>query len=156
MALSIWQSYWISTVSGEAWTLAGLSGDWLVRPITTILSSYPTELAVSLAVVGLTALFLAGEAYFASRRRAAARVPAKAKAVAGPPAAVAPRERPIASGLDDLQAQAAQQIDAAEHALNRLLAECDGIAKLPVEPTLVPERQLKTAAPAPARQSLAA
>jgi hypothetical protein len=155
MALSVWQSYWISTGSGEVWTLAGLSGDWLVRPITTILNSYPTELAVSLAVVGLTALVFALQAAFASRRPEAPQVPAsKAKPTVA--AAVEVRERPIAAGLADLQAQAAQQIDAAEHALNRLLAECGSIAKLPVEPTLVPDRQLKAETPAPARPSMAA
>ena len=163
MALSVWQYYWISTSSGEGWTLAQLGDSWLVRPIATILISYPTELAVSLAVVGLTALILSLQTYFANRRPdephvIASHVSARAKPVAVPLPALEARERATAVGLDNLQAQAAQQIDAAEHALNRLLAECRGIAKLPVEPTLVPERQLKpaTAAPAPARQPLAA
>ncbi len=158
MALSVWQYYWISTGSGEGWTLAQLSESWLVRPITTILNSYPTELAVSLAVIGLTALILSLQTYFANGRPDAPRVTAKAKPVAVLIPALEARERSTAVGIDNLQAQAAQQIDAAEHALNRLLAECGSIAKLPVEPTLVPERELKpaAAAPAPARQPLAA
>ena len=61
-----------------------------------------------------------------------------------------------APDLQSMQTRAAEQIDAAEHALNRLLAECAGIAKLPIEPTLTPERELKPEAVAPARPSLAA
>ena len=88
------------------------------------------------------------------------------------PRAAAPQPKPVeapqsktelalqelarAPDLQSMQARAAEQIDAAEHALNRLLAECAGIANLPVEPTLTPDRQLKPEAPAPARQSLAA
>ena len=80
----------------------------------------------------------------------------------GGPRAAAPQPKPVEApqsktevALQEL-ARAAEQIDAAEHALNRLLAECAGIANLPIEPTLTPERQLKAVAPAPARQSLAA
>jgi predicted PurR-regulated permease PerM len=141
-----------------------MSGDWLVRPIATFLNSYPTELAVSLAVVGLSALILALQAYFAKLRPHAAQavtqvptqMPAKAKLTAAQVSGVQVRARSTPVGLAELQARAAEQIDAAEHALNRLLAECAGIANLPVGPTLTPERQLKAEAPAPARESLAA
>jgi hypothetical protein len=45
--------------------------------------------------------------------------------------------------LSSLQDSAASNIDAAEHALNRLLAECAAVMTLPVNPTLEPRRELK-------------
>ena len=44
--------------------------------------------------------------------------------------------------LVSMQAGAARQIDAAEHALNRLLAECATVMSPPVSPTFEPMRQL--------------
>ena len=58
--------------------------------------------------------------------------------------------------LSELQAQAAFQIDAAEHALNRLLAECAPIAAVSVNPTLTAQRELPKPAEKPDRSSLAA
>ena len=55
-----------------------------------------------------------------------------------------------------MQAQAAFQIDAAEHALNRLLAECASVAAVPVSPTVTAQRELPKAAEKPDRSSLAA
>ena len=45
--------------------------------------------------------------------------------------------------LASLQANAASNIDAAEHALNRLLAECAAVMTLPVGPTLEARRELR-------------
>jgi len=47
--------------------------------------------------------------------------------------------------LASLQAAAVSNIDAAEHALNRLLAECAAVMTLPVRPTLQAQRELKIA-----------
>lgn len=58
--------------------------------------------------------------------------------------------------LSDMQAQAAFQIDAAEHALNRLLAECAPVVAVPVNPTVTAQRELPKPAETPDRSSLAA
>ena len=57
-----------------------------------------------------------------------------------------------------MQADAAMQIDAAEHAFNRMLAECAKVTSLVVAPTFEPLRQLvREPAAVPAqRQPLAA
>ncbi len=47
--------------------------------------------------------------------------------------------------IASLQADAASNIDAAEHALNRLLAECAAVMTLPMSPTLQAQRELKVA-----------
>ncbi len=62
-------------------------------------------------------------------------------------------ERPT---LAAIQAQAASQVDAAEHALNRLLAECGGVMTLPVGPTLRALHDLPAERPATGRGSIAA
>jgi hypothetical protein len=63
-------------------------------------------------------------------------------------------EKPITLG--EMQAQAAFQIDAAEHALNRLLAECGPVATVPVSPTVAPQREIPKPAEKPDQSSLAA
>lgn len=47
-----------------------------------------------------------------------------------------------APDLQSMQADAALQIDAAEHAFNRMLAECAKVTSLVVAPTFEPLRQL--------------
>lgn len=64
-----------------------------------------------------------------------------------------------APDLRSMQAHAALQIDAAEHAFNRLLAECAKVGSSAVAPTFAPLRQLPDATEPPApqrRQPLAA
>ena len=57
-----------------------------------------------------------------------------------------------ADSIEALQARATTQVDAAEHAFNRLLADCAGIMALTVKPTLQPMRGLALASePVPAR-----
>ena len=58
--------------------------------------------------------------------------------------------------LSDMQAQAAFHIDAAEHALNRLLAECAPVTAVSVNPTVTAQRELPKAAEKPDSSSLAA
>jgi hypothetical protein len=60
--------------------------------------------------------------------------------------------------LHAMQARAASQIDAAEHAFNRLLAECAEVRAPVVVPSFEPLRQLarEPAAPPAQQQSLAA
>ena len=59
----------------------------------------------------------------------------------------------LAPDLLSIQAQAATQIDAAEHAFNRLLAECARVTKPIVTPTFQTMRQLaREPAVAPRRQ----
>lgn len=69
---------------------------------------------------------------------------------------VAARDLARVPDLLSMQARAAEQIDAAEHAFNRLLAECSLVARASVEPTFTPVRQLARQAAAPAQQPLAA
>jgi hypothetical protein len=63
-----------------------------------------------------------------------------------------------APDLRSMQAEAARQVDAAEHAFNRMLAECAKVTSLVVAPTFEPLRQLvREPAPVPAQhQPLAA
>lgn len=58
--------------------------------------------------------------------------------------------------LSDMQARAAFQIDAAEHALNRLLAECAPIAAVSVNPTVTARRELPEPIEKRDRSSIAA
>ena len=59
----------------------------------------------------------------------------------------------LAPDLQSIQAQAATQIDAAEHAFNRLLAECARVTTPIVTPTFQTMRQLaREPAAAPRRQ----
>jgi hypothetical protein len=58
--------------------------------------------------------------------------------------------------LAAIQAQAASQVDAAEHAFNRLLAECGGVMTLPVGPALQTLHQLPPERLAAGRASIAA
>jgi hypothetical protein len=135
-------------------------GGLRVHAIEQVLNSLPADLPVwAVAVVGiLLAAFLLVRGKKSQPR-------AKPAPVVSQPtpanhsentADVALQELAEARDVQSLQSRAAQQIDAAEHALNRLLADCAGIADLPIEPTLRPERQLKTEVPAPAAASLAA
>jgi hypothetical protein len=133
-----------------------------VQLIARFLDALPAELPEAMAIVlGLLAFALTLWAVQARRGRGA---PVEQAASPQPKATEKPlskaelavQELGRAPDLQTLQARAAEQIDAAEHALNRLLADCAGIANLPVEPTLTPERQLKAEPSAPAQQSLAA
>jgi hypothetical protein len=143
--------------------LAEQDGGWLVQMISTFLQSLPAELPEWIAVGAVVAVLAFLLSAIGARKRR--ETPRKAKVVSAKPVPVekAPSrpERALEApsgtqGLQSMQARAAEQIDAAEHALNRLLAECEGIANLPVEPTLTPERELKPEAKTPARPSLAA
>lgn len=44
----------------------------------------------------------------------------------------------------ETQRGAGQHIDAAEHAFNRVLADCEGVMTVPVKPTLTPSRELSS------------
>ena len=58
-----------------------------------------------------------------------------------------------APDLQSIQADAAMQIDAAEHAFNRMLAECAKVTSLVVAPTFEPLRRLvREPVPVPAQQ----
>lgn len=58
-----------------------------------------------------------------------------------------------APDLRSMQADAARQVDAAEHAFNRMLAECAKVSSLVVAPTFEPLRQLvREPAVVPAQQ----
>ena len=119
-----------------------------------------TDWAVALGVVGGLA-FLLARLRLGSRRG----VPLK-QPVAPPPQPVLEPQRSreqLASAahyrpsLAAIQAQAAFQIDAAEHAFNRLLAECASVMRLPVAPTFeTMHALLQQPAPPAARPSLAA
>jgi hypothetical protein len=59
----------------------------------------------------------------------------------------------------ETQRGAGQHIDAAEHAFNRLLADCEGVMTVPVKPTLRPARELSSTPPVeqpPVKQPIAA
>lgn len=58
--------------------------------------------------------------------------------------------------LASIQARAALQIDAAEHAFNRMLAECASVIAVPVAPAFETVHRLARQPATPARQSLAA
>ena len=66
------------------------------------------------------------------------------------------RESAEPVSLSDMQAQAAFHIDAAEHALNRLLAECAPVVAVPVNPTVTAQRELPKPIEKPDRSSIAA
>jgi hypothetical protein len=136
-----------------------------VQPIAQILESMPAELAGWMAVV-------AGFAAFALLLRLdQARKERRDVVIPRPPASalepgrdwqkimdVSLVELVRAPDLRSMQADAARQIDAAEHAFNRLLAECAKVTSLVLAPTFEPLRQLvHEPTPVPAqRQPLAA
>ena len=115
--------------------------------------------AIALAVIGLLAFVLARARQKRSRKegRVPAAMPARTPAAGRPGSsgatAIDVADRP---SLAAIQARAAIQIDAAEHALNRLLAECAAVATLPIEPTFATARELPARPAARARSSLAA
>ena len=136
-----------------------------MQPIAQILELIPAEIAGWMAVV-------AGFAAFALLLRwDQARKQPRELTIASPPASelepggdwrkimdVSLVELVRAPDLQVMHADAARQIDAAEHAFNRLLAECAKVTSLVVAPTFEPLRQLaREPAPVPAqRQPLAA
>ena len=66
--------------------------------------------------------------------------------------------RELARGPDiaAIQAQVALKIDAAEHAYNRIVADCAKVFRVAATPTFRPARQLAHQLEPPARQPLAA
>jgi hypothetical protein len=68
------------------------------------------------------------------------------------------RASEAASDPVEIQRGAGQHIDAAEHAFNRLLADCKGVMDVPVKPSLEPVSELATkpAEQKPADRSIAA
>ncbi|HWB46124.1 MAG TPA: hypothetical protein VG900_11845 [Hyphomicrobiaceae bacterium] len=68
-----------------------------------------------------------------------------------------PSSDPLASAIETRRG-AGQHIDAAEHAFNRLLADCESVMSVPVKPTLKPVSELppKPAEPKPDDRSIAA
>lgn len=132
-----------------------------MQPIAQILELIPAEIAGWMAIV-------AGMAAFALllRRLDRPRQDRRTKIV---PAAQARQLEPgrdwqkimdvslvelvRAPDLRSMQADAARQVDAAEHAFNRLLAECAKVTSLVVAPTFEPLRQLvREPAAVPAQQ----
>ena len=136
-----------------------------VQPIAQLLELIPAEIAGWMAVI-------AGLAAFALLLRwGQAREQPRELIIAPPPACelkpgsdwrkimdVSLVELVRAPDLQVMHADAAKQIDAAEHAFNRLLAECAKVTSLVVAPTFEPLRQLvREPAPVPAQpQPLAA
>lgn len=143
----------------------GLAGHLRVHLIELVTNSLPTDvlgwamLAVTVATLGLGLLLT----YAMTRERPIEKKPAEPLRRAelrtkGPMLAGAAPQRRVANSLDlqTMQDRAAQQIDAAEHALNRLLAEYALVATPSVEPAVKPARQLDRKLDAPAQQPIAA
>jgi hypothetical protein len=109
-----------------------------------------SDWAMALAVISALAFALARLRLFPERE---AKTAPRLSAVTQPPILEAERTRAqwartSAAGrptISSLQADAASNIDAAEHALNRLLAECAVVMTLPMSPTLQAQRELKVA-----------
>ena len=137
-----------------------------MQPIAQIVQLIPAEMAGWMAVV-------AGFAAFALLLRLdQARKEPRELIIAPPPACelepgsdwrkimdVSLVELVRAPDLQVMHADAARQIDAAEHAFNRLLAECAEVTSLVVAPTFEPLRQLvrePAVVLAPKQQPLAA
>lgn len=119
-----------------------------------------SDWAIALAVVCALAFMLARLRLRPEREAEAAAqtAPATRISVLEPERTRAHWARASAAGrpaLASLQANAASNIDAAEHALNRLLADCAAVMTLPMSPTLEARRELKIARGA-ASPSLAA
>jgi hypothetical protein len=134
-----------------------------VQLMQQILDSIPAELAgwaAVLAGLGLFVLLLAR-----IEQRTQARAPKLVEPVTPAPqagfdwhtaTADAARDLARASELASIQTRAALQIDAVEHAYNRMLAQCATVLDLgtaqPLEPAVAPAREPEM----PARQPLAA
>jgi hypothetical protein len=109
-----------------------------------------SDWAMALAVISALAFALARLRLFPEREaKAAPRVSAVTRApVLEVERTRAQWARTSAAGRPSiacLQVDAASNIDAAEHALNRLLAECAAVMTLPMSPTLQAQRELKVA-----------
>jgi hypothetical protein len=109
-----------------------------------------SDWAIALVVISALAFALARLRLFPERDAGAAvqAAPIQSAPVLEPEHTRAHWARASAAGrpsLASLQDSAASNIDAAEHALNRLLAECSAVMTLPVSPTLEPRRELKPA-----------
>ena len=129
---------------------------------TSIVSAFANlpDWAIVVGVVSIMAFLLTRLRLFPARD--ASEVP---KVVATSIPALAPQQSrehwarasaPERQSLAGIQAQAASQVDAAEHAFNRLLAECGGVMTLPVGPTLQALHELPSERPAAGRASIAA
>jgi hypothetical protein len=104
-----------------------------------------SDWAIALAVICALAFMLARLRLLPERGTEAA-VQAIRVSVLEPERTRAHWARTSAAGrptLASLQANAASNVDAAEHALNRLLAECAAVMTLPMSPTLEARRELK-------------
>ncbi len=128
---------------------------WIVSAFANL-----PDWAIVTAVVGLLAFLLARLRLFPERGTADAR---KATATSAP--VLAPQQSrehwsrtsaPERPALTAIQAQATSHVDAAEHAFNRLLAECSTVMPLPVGPTFQAQRELPPERPAAPRDSIAA
>jgi hypothetical protein len=109
-----------------------------------------SDWAMALAVISALAFALARLRLFPEREaKAAPRVSAVTRApVLEVERTRAQWARTSAAGrpsIASLQVDAASNIDAAEHALIRLLAECAAVMTLPMSPTLQAQRELKVA-----------
>jgi hypothetical protein len=136
-----------------------------VQLIAQILESIPAEIAGWMAVVaGFAAFALLLRLDQARKDRRDVVMPSPAASELEPGRDwqkimdVSLVELVRAPDLRSMQADAAMQIDAAEHAFNRMLAECAKVTSLVVAPTFEPLRQLvREPAAVPAqRQPLAA
>ena len=132
-----------------------------VRTVETLAQFFATALSSGLADWGLGIAFVAVCALLLARM--SLKLPRSARKATAPAVVQDAAELPLASRepenpatLGEMQAQAAFQIDAAEHALNRLLAECAPLAAVSVSPTVTAQRELPKAAEKPDRSSLAA
>jgi hypothetical protein len=132
---------------GDIWIVSGFASlpDW----------------AIVAVVVGVLAFLLARLRLFPERKATEApKVTATSAPVLAPQRSrehwsrTSAPERPAVTAI---QAQAASHVDAAEHAYNRLLAECAVVMPLPVGPTVQAQRELPSPKrPAAARASIAA
>src|SRR5262245_43793179 len=117
-----------------------LGQDFEAHPLVQLLSNIPTDLAgwaaVLLALTALAALIALDD------KRKHARVAAAPSAGSSVVEAIEVEHAPVRiPDLAAIQADAALQIDAAEHAFNRMLAECAGIAGSKLTPTFEPLRK---------------
>ncbi len=106
-----------------------------------------SDWAIALAVICALAFLLARLRLLPERGDEAVQATSAARvSVLEPERTRAHWARSSAAGrptLTSLQASAASNVDAAEHALNRLLAECAAVMTLPMSPTLEARRELK-------------
>jgi hypothetical protein len=127
----------------------------LQQVLATVFSSGLADWGLAVAFIAVCALFIA-RLQWRMRRAVVEAAPEDAARSEVELLPLPSREPENPATLGELQTQAAFQIDAAEHALNRLLAECAPVAAVPARPSVTPQRELAKPDEKPGRSSLAA